>query len=115
MRGLLGCLLWGVATYFLAWFTLKKRDESDNQTAPTSSQLIHWPTMRPMLAADPIRAVRRTAAARTVGRLRPKRQRARREVRGSQRDGCFLCDFLQLLRVLRVRLRRRCSPWKGTP
>jgi hypothetical protein len=26
VRGLLGCLMWGIATYILAWFTLKKRE-----------------------------------------------------------------------------------------
>jgi ABC-type multidrug transport system ATPase subunit len=25
-RGLLGCLMWGIFTYFVAWFTLKKRE-----------------------------------------------------------------------------------------
>ena len=26
VRGLLGCLMWGIATYIVAWFTLKKRE-----------------------------------------------------------------------------------------
>ena len=26
VRGLLGCFMWGLASYFLAWFTLKKRE-----------------------------------------------------------------------------------------
>jgi len=26
VRGLLGCLMWGITTYLLAWFTLKKRE-----------------------------------------------------------------------------------------
>ena len=26
IRGFLGCLMWGLFTYFVAWFTLKKRE-----------------------------------------------------------------------------------------